>query len=116
LTPLHLLAEHNNYTGVKPLLDAGADIEALSHGGETPLSRAARADACDVVKKLLLRGASLATRHGALRETPLHVAISAGAMHSANVLLAAGASVHARDAEGATPLHRAVTHHRYEAR
>jgi ankyrin repeat protein len=58
LTPL-ILAAHEGYVyGIKTLLDHGANIEAVTIDGETPLLNAVRKQNHDCVALLLERGAN----------------------------------------------------------
>jgi ankyrin repeat protein len=47
----------NNLNGTRALLNAGTDINAKNHYGETPLQVARRAGAVDTANLLMARGA-----------------------------------------------------------
>lgn len=115
-TPMHWAA-HNGYVEiVTALLEAGADIEADEIGlyGGKPLDWASE-HAPKVVKLLLERGADVNGRNilpGAGFEgvTPLMMAASQknDCEECAELLIAAGADIHARDVKGRTALAWAV--------
>jgi len=86
------------------LLEWGADIDAGSNNRVTPLNSTAGLNNLDIVRHLVLKGASIHTRdnNGC---TPLHIA----AMFSPSVeilefLISAGCNVFAQDYFGRTPL------------
>ena len=58
LTPLILAAHEGYFYGIKTLLDHGANIEAITVDGETPLLNAVRKQRYDCVALLLERGAN----------------------------------------------------------
>jgi ankyrin repeat protein len=64
-TPLHYAASGPEPKVVLLLLERGADIEALSPNGTTPLMMAARYGAQDAADLLLARGASAGARNAA---------------------------------------------------
>ncbi|HZU99609.1 MAG TPA: ankyrin repeat domain-containing protein [Planctomycetota bacterium] len=99
---------------IEHLIDAGSRIEHAEKAGAAPLHRAVRARSPEAVRCLLERGASVHTRHGKQRSTPLHLALhstGAGGTRGARaeqdeivaLLLAHGANPRARDAKGKTP-------------
>ena len=110
VTPLHGAAHMGNPAFIAALLDAGANINARSEHGETPLHLAARSTyQTPVITALLDAGADIEARDQ-IGLTPLHKASGSGYRDPAVItaLLAAGADSKARDKEGQTPLHRAA--------
>ncbi|GAB4268687.1 MAG: hypothetical protein Kow0092_22520 [Deferrisomatales bacterium] len=89
------------------LLERGADGNARSWRGDTPLDWAATEGFADAVELLLARGASVHVRNqtGA---TPLHGAARRGHDRVVALLLARGADPNAPDKLGSTPLHYAA--------
>jgi ankyrin repeat protein len=82
------------------LLQAGADANAALHAAAWPT----RADAVDVMRRLLDAGANIDTVN-ANGATALHGAARLGTPEMVALLLARGASARARDHAGETPLH-----------
>jgi ankyrin repeat protein len=111
-TPLALAVAKGADFTVKLLLEAGADIEAATSslaGGEHPLHIAAKRESgASTVKLLISRGAQLNARDKDGR-TPLIIAVVAGNIDVAQVLLDAGANIEEVDSQhGATPLSWAI--------
>jgi truncated hemoglobin YjbI len=95
------------------LLEFGADIETKDTGGHNALYRVANGTGRDdagraALKLLIAHGANVHQVTGVGGMTPLHMAARRGTVAIAEVLLAAGAAVDARDTKGETPLRRAV--------
>jgi uncharacterized protein len=126
-------AFHGHWRLCEFLIESGADASrADSETGETPLHSAlctADREAHDLVVRVLLdHGADVnrATKPGAVTgafmrdcrtkgEAPLHRAAAFGTEETVAMLLAAGARVDARDANGETPLSWASWHARPDA-
>lgn len=109
-TPLHIAAISNKLTLLPLLIEAGADIEAVTDDGDTPLHYAAE-DALEFATQLIARGANVMARNKDGR-TPLFVAVTAysylpeeSTEKVFQLLKAHGADVNAQDNEGRTPLH-----------
>jgi hypothetical protein len=119
---LHAAAFHGHWPLCEFLLERGAPVNrTLAATGETPLHAATshldRARYDRVVRVLLAHGAdpNLATQPGietgdfmrdarTRGETPLHRAAAFAGEETIDLLLAAGATIDARDAHGDTPL------------
>jgi ankyrin repeat protein len=103
-------------------------VEDFSHyiyQGDTALHLAAAGQRIKIAELLIAAGADPNSAKNRRRSTPLHYAADGGVNnpHSAGqeqvrmiqLLIHAGADIHAQDANGATPLHRAVRKRRVEA-
>ena len=109
-TPLHLASQLGSEAIIKPLLDAGANIQQADNKGATPLHVAADSSGCvsaSVILLLLGRGAdaTIADNEGV---TPLQRAVKRGESDAILLLLDRGADVTAVDNEGRTLLHWAA--------
>ena len=96
-TALHIVADWPGYFPNGPqivgvLLAAGADPDAGSPGGETPLHWAASSDDVDVAAALIDGGADIEAPDGSIG-TPLENAIGYACWHVAALLAARGARV-----------------------
>jgi RNA polymerase sigma factor (sigma-70 family) len=102
-TALHRAAYNGDSALVALLLDAGANANARTRQGQTPLHVAVLVDRPPIVAQLLAGGAdpNCATEHGL---TPLHFAVIRDRRAIAALLLDAGADGAAPDRHGRTPL------------
>ena len=91
-TGLHLAAETDQVESARLLLDAGADIEALTSWGATPLDWAAGMGSTNVGDLLLARGASGFT---------LIVAAGLGKLEKVKAIISASADLSAHRRRGA---------------
>ena len=108
-TPLHLAAFFGHRAACERLLEAGADLRAVSRNAmaNTPLHAAVAGGHVDSALLLIERGAEVnATDAGG--HSPLHIAAEAGYVPVVRALLARGADPHLVDAEERTPLARAA--------
>jgi ankyrin repeat protein len=120
LTPLHLLATHDNHLDALAFLLAhDANIEARCKEGKTPLHVAAYMGNVDALDLLLAHGANIEAQDnfsGIPRgRTPLHIAATKGYVGAINLLLTRGANIAAREKDGWTPLHLATCFDRVNA-
>jgi len=90
-TALHLLVMGNSVDAIRSIAKLGADLGAICHAGETPLSLAASIGSADVVRVLLAAGAQVAPP-GQLEPT-LHKAVRSGNVEAVQLLLDAGAAI-----------------------
>ncbi len=113
-TPLHRASSNNvNPEVIRALINAGADINAQSEVGETPIHLAALNENHRVIDVFVQAGVDInvLSKNG---WTPLH---SASARNTnPNMIIAlveAGANINTQSKEGFTPLHNAVKSNRF---
>ena len=110
-SPLHYAGSNANPAVAAILLDAGADVNAPSPTGRTPLHEAAANASNPAVIELLAAAGANVNARDANGHTPLHSA--AWNNHHpeiATALIAAGADVNARDPDGYDPSGRRANH------
>ena len=109
-TPLHLAAFFGHPETVEALLDAGADVLAVSRNGESnlPINAAAAGPRADrrstIVRLLISRGAPVDGRGSPSGHTPLHEAAFNGDVALLRLLLESGADRRLRSGDGQTAL------------
>lgn len=110
MTPLHFAAWHGHRAVAEVLLASGADMEARTCWGVTPLAVAAgEGNSPEVVQLLLSRGAEVNVRDSSGR-TPLWIAAIRGNLAVVKILAGGGADINASDEDGLTPLRVARPH------
>ena len=97
-TPLHHAALQDDMSNALVLIDAGANLDAVSSTGATPLSWAADRGQAGMIELLAGKGASIEL------DQPLHAAASKGHIDAIQVLLSLGCGIDARDNSGETAL------------
>lgn len=106
-TLLHIASNANRTEIVKHLIEMKADVNAVNHGGETPLWQAAEhPEGTKTAEWLLAAGADANPRPGSNSWSILHTASPA----CAELLLRHGSRVDARAEDGLTPLILAAQH------
>lgn len=86
---------------VKALIEAGADVDERSRGGNTPLYYAAQKGHAEVVRLLVEAGADVDVDND-FGSTPLHVASRGGHVEVIRLLAGAGANLDTQNLSGAT--------------
>ncbi len=108
-----LIAAHKGYENeVLRLLNKGANINAKSYEGVSPLMYAVSGGHARLVKMLILNGADVNAKPEDGRSA-LITATQKGQQEIAEELLIAGANVHERDKYGASPLLYASAYNNY---
>ncbi len=95
------------YEAAREFIALGADVNAKSKRGYTPLHSAASKNATAVAVLLLKHGADVNAK-SKRGYTPLHSAASKNATAVAVLLLKHGADVNAKNKDGSSPLHHAA--------
>lgn len=103
---IHEAVESNRGKYVKAAIAAGADVNEIGAGGQTPLMHAVLAGKEKAVKALLAAGAdtSIGEKDG---YTPMHGAAFQGRAAIAKMLIKHGLNPSDMHTDGYTPLHRA---------
>ncbi|CAE7228025.1 ANK1 [Symbiodinium natans] len=107
-TPLHLAATFGLPESLGALLDAGADVHAISGSGVQPIHAAAIAGHRRAVDLLVENRADLNAPHGFASNSPLHFAAEMGHVDVVRRLCQLRADVEASKAQGGTALHTAA--------
>lgn len=106
-TPLAEAALKGDLESVRALLARGAKSGAVSRIGTQPIHDAALADHPEVIRELVKQGAEVNARTRDEAQTPLHVASAMGRTKAVEALVALGADLSLKDAQGRTPLETA---------
>ena len=129
-TPLHWAARNGLADMAEMLVNHGASIDVANRYGQTPkdlamehrhpeiveilesggtIFEAIKLGVVDKVKRFLTKDPALVNaKDGSSESTPLHLAANKGNKEIAELLLAKGADVNAKDKFGWTPLHEAA--------
>ena len=108
-TPLHIATRRGDVDFVKCLVSAGANVDAKTKSGRTPLhfvfSLWNNDDrSIDIINFLVSAGANVDSQDYK-GSTPLHLAAEWEKLNVAQFLISIGADVHVKDKQGMTPLH-----------
>uniref|UniRef100_A0A7S0E7Y5 Uncharacterized protein n=1 Tax=Hanusia phi TaxID=3032 RepID=A0A7S0E7Y5_9CRYP len=98
-TAMHVACCRGNVSVIEYVRELGADLEAKSENGGTPLHHSSFDGRTAVVEKLLELGAQVNALN-VFSQTPLHAACMCGNNETAAVLVEAGVDVNVRDSEG----------------
>jgi ankyrin repeat protein len=104
---LYIAAENGNKDIVELLLAKGADVNAKTDRGSTPLHLAAFHNHRNVLELLLVKGAQVNEKSDS-GCTPLYSAAEKNSMDAAKLLIAKGAEIDANAENGFSPLHIAA--------
>ena len=111
ISHLHFAANQNDMEAARWLIANGAEVNAKSESGGTPLHVAAYNNAAEVAKLLIAKGANIEAKDND-GDTPLHWAVWENAAEVAKLLIEKGAEVNAKvekgDYAGWTPMDAAI--------
>ena len=109
---LTAIQENHRVDEITSLIDRGADVNAHTDNGATPMHNAAFSNKNPaVIDALVSRGADVNARNNLLGQTPLHVAVEFTENPAVIEMLATcGADINARDNLEQTPLELANEH------
>ncbi|CZR50416.1 uncharacterized protein PAC_00288 [Phialocephala subalpina] len=116
-TLLHLAAQHGSLSTVKLLLQRGADINAKTKRGVTPLFNALKYRHDEIIRAISERITDIGKVFVDFRRalTPLHAACEYKLPNAARLLLELGDDLRAKDADGKSPLHHALSGDRVDS-
>jgi ankyrin repeat protein/L-ascorbate metabolism protein UlaG (beta-lactamase superfamily) len=106
--PVHVAAWTGSADVLRLLIEHGADVNVVSSTGDIPICSAIHLGHPEILEMLLSAGARSDVRDTRFGATPLQLAALVGYEDAAEILLANGADIEARDRAGATPLQLAV--------
>lgn len=111
-TPLLAVMHNHNISVAHELLKAGADVKVQDDSGFTALHIAIALGRPDMTAALINKGVDVSAREKTMGRTPMHIAAQSGQLNEVRRLMFHGADKNARDNNGRTPLHYAITRSR----
>jgi ankyrin repeat protein len=114
LTPLHCASWNGDAEAIRLLLKAGADNNAKTIYGQTPMDLAANDECRRVLTPLttpeipVIKTPTIPDSGDNFNETPLHIAVRNDNAETVRLLLANKVEVNVKDCFGWTPLHWAA--------
>ena len=105
-TPMIQAIKSDKYKEATWLIEGGADVNASTANGHSPLHYAAAKNAVAIADLLISKGADV-NAENSRGSTPLHTASNYSNGDVARLLISKGANVNAKDNNGYTPLHSA---------
>ncbi len=114
-TPLHWAVDWQNIKLAKVLMEAGANVNQLSHNKkkESPFHRAINRGGIEMIKALIEFGADL-NKVDSNGETPLHRAVSDSDFELIKLLIESGANLEQLNEEGESILETALSNNELE--
>jgi len=106
---LHIAIDNEDYSIAEVLLENGADPNAATAYGYTPLHYAVQKEECNIsmITKLIIYGANVNAKNE-YGTSPLHRIAEYGTVFLAKLLVGFGADVNVFDSQRQTPLHLAT--------
>jgi len=114
-SPLHVAAVYDQKAVAAFLLSRGADVNARTDAGNSPIFVAQLHDGTTDIPAMLLAAKADVMARDNDGETPLHWSARGGSDNDVEFMLAAKADVNARATNGNTPLHVAADWGQYDA-
>lgn len=114
--PIHFAATFCRRILANLFLKHGADPDALTYLGKTPLSIAIsnEKDCSDIIKALIVNKADISLRTGTDMRTPLELAIIFGNTNHVRTLVELGADINTKNYDGFSPLDFAIDIRNYD--
>lgn len=106
---LHFSACKGKEILIRVLAHAGANLDIVGKGGQTPLAIASENGLAETVKMLINNGAKTYDKRDASGFGPLHYACQLGNADMVETLLKAGADVNVMSADKLMPIHLAIS-------